>query len=204
MGGVTSTRTLNLREVLETEIEHKADPPDSSMRIAPPPGHPPPTHRTMATPLNERTPPSLTPCDMDMGLLNAVYEYFLHLVGRMPHASISDNFCARETDNFVHLERRILMAFSRCSNIPVFTFDMTVHNDIDHWLRLYHTAMRCSIHPCQSGFIFIFWKYWDSSRTRRKAHSTSMYFDLQQNKQIFVDPPSVYSASKHHKHWIRR
>ena len=47
MGGVTSTRTPNLRGVLETEIEHKADPPDSSMRIAPPPGHLPPTHRTM-------------------------------------------------------------------------------------------------------------------------------------------------------------
>ena len=32
------------------------------------------------------------PCNMDTTLLNTVYDYFLNLVGRMPHAAIFDNF----------------------------------------------------------------------------------------------------------------
>ena len=172
------------------QIKHKVD---ENIRMAPPPGHPNPSRETMSNTLKPMMGSSGL-CDLDTTLLNAVYDYFLHLVGRMPHASLSDNFCSRCTALSVPMERRMLMVFGQCSNIPVFTFNLTKKEDIHHWLRLYHTAMRCSIHPCQSGFVFILWSWWnydDKNGTRKQMwHVTSMYFNFQTNQQIFIDPPS--------------
>ena len=164
---------------------------DEDIRMAPPPGHQRPMHETMLVPLRQTTRSSAV-CDIDTAWLNVVYDYFLHLVGRMPHASLSDDFCSRLIARSVPTERRILAAFGQCCNIPVFTFDMIENDDINHWLRLYHTAMRCSIHPCQSGFVFIIWG-WKRSTGEDVWHTTSMYFNLHTNQQIFIDPPSVHS-----------
>ena len=162
---------------------------DESIQMAPPPGHQRPVRETMQIPLELTNRPSGL-CHMDPTLLNAVYDHFLYLVGRIPHASLSDDFCSRENEQLVPMQRRILAAFGQCCNMPVFRFNMIKNNDINHWLRLYHTAMRCSIHPCQSGFVFIPWAWKEGGR--ELWHSTSMYFNLHTNQQIFIDPPSVH------------
>ena len=172
MGSVTSTRV------------------DKGIPIVPPPGHPRPMYKTMDIPLEQRKEVPSAVCEMDQTLLNAVYDYFLYLVGRMPHASLTDDFCSRNDGKSVPMERRILAAFGQCCNMPMFDFDMIKNNNIDHWCRLYHTAMRCSIDPCKSGFVFIAWTWKDGDHVVR--HSTSMYLNLHTNQQIFIDPPSVH------------
>ena len=134
------------------------------------------------------------PCNMDTTLLNTVYDYFLNLVGRMPHAAIFDNFCARQGNAHEQFSKRILMTFSRCSNISMFIFDLTENADIKYWLRLSDAAMVCSIHPCRSGFVFVDWIFWDPggvSNMKREAHATCMYFNLDTEQQYFIDPSSV-------------
>ena len=173
---------------------------DESIQIVPPPGHPRPMYKTMDIPLEQWKKTLSTFCDMDQTLLNAVYDYFLYLVGRMPHASLTDDFCSRDGPKLVSTQRRILAAFGQCCNMPLFHFNMIKKKNIDHWCRLYHTAMRCSIHPCQSGFVFVTWRWQKLDRVA--AHSTSIYLNLHTNQQIFIDPPSVHFVLN--AHWIHQ
>ena len=194
MGGVPTkqTNTTEQHRPTKYEVDYWVDPNlNTEIQKAPPPGHQRPTRETMMKPSKEKWTNISASCDMDTTLLNVVYDYFLHLVGRMPHASLSDNFCSRDTNLLMPMERRILAAFSQCCNIPVFTFNMIENDDINHWLRLYHTAMRCSIHPCQSGFVFILWG-WKRNTGMEVWHTTCMYFNLHTNQQIHIDPPSVH------------
>ena len=69
--------------------------------------------------------------------------------------------------------------------VPVFRFALTKHT-VQEWIRLYASAIRCSLQPCGYGFVFIKWKY--TSGGESHAHLTAMGLDLDKKQQVFIDP----------------
>ena len=84
----------------------------------------------------------------------------------------------------------VLAAFGQCAAIPFFMFDLHSH-PVDNWLRLYAPIIRCRLEPCGKGFVFLSWYHhkWNV------LHSTILYLDLKEKKQIFNDPLSATDAS---------
>ena len=93
-----------------------------------------------------------------------VRDYMEELVRPM---NPEDGVCRQNREERLWVDQRLLMAFGRCTHVPVFRFDMHRHT-IRHWVRLYASAIRCSIHPCGRGFVVFKWLF------RRKPSGESL------------------------------
>lgn len=95
----------------------------------------------------------------------------------------TETFDSRMAGNVSNIHRKLLAAFGQCTDIPIFSFDLRLHRR-HHWLILYVSAVRCSIGECGRGFVFLSWdnKGWDD------GHSTLLYFDIRERKQMLFDP----------------
>ena len=70
--------------------------------------------------------------------------------------------------------------FGQCA-IPFLAFDLQVHT-VPQWIRLHATTIRCSVEKCGSGFVFLSW------HRSSWGHSTVLFFDIQQKKQVLMEP----------------
>ena len=115
-------------------------------------------------------------------LQNDIGDYLRYLAS-VTEASDPKTFLVRRTGNYSVVENRVLAVYGQCSNIPYFLFDLHLH-PMQYWLCLYAPMIRCSLDPCGGGFVFVYWylKEWKDI-----IHSTILYFDIRDKRQVFYD-----------------
>ena len=94
------------------------------------------------------------------------------------------NSLGKKTENEHNVHKKIMRAFGVCMSNMVY-FDLAMAS-VENWFRLYATAIRCSVEPCERGFVFVGWSGTKSNETW--GHSTTLYFDVPSKKQVFLDP----------------
>ena len=121
-----------------------------------------------------------------LNLTQAVQEYLLSLVHDVKPSDINEVHRASSSDYALRVEQRVLASFGQCANMPVVDFDLKKH-PVNHWLTRYEAVMRCSVQPCNRGFVFLSW-YGKDENDEVWGHGTALYFDGDRRVQVFVDP----------------
>ena len=79
----------------------------------------------------------------------------------------------------------MLAAFGQCADIPQFDFNICEHR-LQDWLRLYASAIRCSLQKCGRGFVFLV-----LSENLQNIHATLMYFDIKEKTRLLIQKRGV-------------
>ena len=81
-------------------------------------------------------------------------------------------------------------------NLNAFRFNVIDNDSIENWLRLYAAAIRCSIQPCERGFVFVTWLFMGNGNVVGR-HATALYFDVARKTQVFIDPSGCLEYTEH-------
>jgi hypothetical protein len=119
----------------------------------------------------------------------AVAWYLDQMVEGMTPAT---SYCSSESETVYYSQQRMLAVFGECTRTNEFHFDLT-EGSIEGWLRLYAAAIRCSVEPCERGFVFLGWSHEDPEKAeddpeKEWGHATALYFDVPSKLQVFVNP----------------
>ena len=74
--------------------------------------------------------------------------------------------CERSNDQSHIVRQRMLSAFGQCTDVSYFHIRLSDNDSVENWMELYATAIRCSIAPCERGFVFLDWEYVASSASQ--------------------------------------
>ena len=116
-----------------------------------------------------------------------VYPFIQRLTRCCMH--IAHNQDCKHDRPFAH--QRMLAAFGQCTGTPNFVINLSEepHTDAMQWIRLYSSAIRCSMGNCDTGFVFIDW--WlpsDNRMSFRMPHTMLLWFDNAEKTQLLIDP----------------
>ena len=86
-------------------------------------------------------------------------------------------YCERANERSHIARQRMLSAFGQCTYMNYFHIRLSDDDSVENWMKLYATAIRCSIAPCERGFVFLDWEY-ASTPSESWKHATLLYFDI--------------------------
>jgi hypothetical protein len=121
------------------------------------------------------------------------------------------SFRATELDCYHLTRQRLLATFGQCANMNFFAFPLHIDGNVRNWIRLYAAAIRCSVQPCNGGWVFLDWYYKLEDSEDSWTHATAVYFDLPTGRQVFFDPSgcllrtevgNVNSFFERHHVWV--
>ena len=115
-----------------------------------------------------------------------VYPFIQRLARNRKPMALKNRICINNRP-FAH--QRMLAAFGQCTGTPNFVIHLsdTPHTratDAMQWIRLYSSAIRCSMGNCDTGFVFIDWIL----PSNRFPHTMLLCFDNVNKTQLLIDP----------------